>query len=134
MESHVIRRHDSLSKSISSTKFLSKNFCRKILCRHDTSSIGHFAEKFSSTRHFVDTTLCRHSSSSIRHFVDTALRRHNTSSTYHFVDISFRRQISIQRIFSLILTIGVSYMPSPASSPWSLLHNIILTLTLGFPT
>ena len=59
-------------------KFLSKNFRR-----HSTSSTKHFVEKY-----FVEKF------SSTKHFVDTALRRHNISSTQHFVDIAFRRQIT----------------------------------------
>ncbi len=52
-------------------RLLSKNFRR-----HDTSSIQHFVDKhfveiFSSTRHFVDTTLRRQT-----------FRRHNTSSNF----------------------------------------------------
>jgi len=68
-------------------------------------------EKFSSTRHFVDITLCRqalcrHSTSSTQHFVDITLRRqafrrqafrrHGTSSTYHFVDTAFYQKSHIK--------------------------------------
>ncbi len=51
-------------------KFLSKNFRR-----HSTSSTKHFVEKY-----FVEKF------SSTKHFVDTALRRHSVSSTCHFID------------------------------------------------
>ena len=50
-----------------------------------------FVEKFSSTRHFVDTAL-RRQAFRRNIFVDTALRRHDTSSTQHFVDTTLRRQ------------------------------------------
>jgi hypothetical protein len=80
-------------------RLLSKNFRR-----HDTSSTQHFVDKhfveiFSSTQHFVDTTLRRHDTSSTRHFVDTTLRRHDTPSTQHFVDKHFVEIFSSTRHF-----------------------------------
>ncbi len=74
-ESYVFRLMTLLSKSISSTKFLSKHFVDKIL-----------QKSISSTEHFVDKTFCR------QIFVDRTLRRQNTSSTGHFVDKTFCRQ------------------------------------------
>ena len=58
---------------------LSTNFRRKASRRQYISSTIHFVEKFSSTKHFVDT----------------ALRRQYISSTGHFVDRTFRREIII---------------------------------------
>ena len=87
---YVVGRQNFVDRQLVD-KFLSKTFCR-----HSTSSTQHFVdehfvENFSSTKHFVDTALGRHSTSSTEHFVDTALRRQNTSSTQHFVDTALRR-------------------------------------------
>jgi hypothetical protein len=73
-ESYVFRLMTLLSKSISSTKFLSKHFVEKF----QSTSI-------SSTEHFVDRTFrrqffCRQSTSPTEHFADTAFRRQITSS------------------------------------------------------
>jgi hypothetical protein len=73
-ESYVFRLMTRLSKSISSTKFLSKHFVDKL----SSTSI-------SSTEHFVDSTFRRQIFVD-KHFVDRTFRRQYISSTVHFVD------------------------------------------------
>jgi hypothetical protein len=81
-ESHVVRLMTFLSKSISSTKCLSKHFVDKFL-----------STSISSTAHFVYSALRR------QIFVYITLRRRYTSSTLHFVDETFLWEIIIFSFF-----------------------------------
>ncbi len=72
-ESYVFRLMTLLSKSISSTKFLSKHFVDK-LSSTSISSTEHFVDRIFRRQIFVD-----------KHFVDRTLRRQDILSTEHFI-------------------------------------------------